>query len=229
MILNILLSTSCTGDIVPEDKGNNSPVNDSGCENDSECDSETICEDSECIPGDRNNSSDEAEGLLYGGRLESAPMGKLAALTPDEFRIRLGGGAVFEDSATVDTLAYSGDLHLEYKYVRLRGEYLKDIRTPDVEPILPSSLKGEVERQSIVGELTSFVIADRLELAFRYETYDSNLDVEDWGDTEIFVGGINGYIYGQNLKVLLNYIYKNESGGSTLDNDALLLSFGGAI
>lgn len=175
------------------------------------------------------STGNQAEGLLYGGRLESAPMGRLAALTPDEFRLRFGGGAILEDSATVDTLAYSGDLHLEYKYVRLRGEYLKDIRTPDVAPVLPSSLKGEVERQSIVGELTSFVIADRLELAFRYETYDSNLDVEDWGDTEIFVGGINGYIYGQNLKMLLNYIYKNESGGATLDNDALLLSIGGAI
>ena len=136
---------------------------------------------------------------------------------------------MYEDGSTQDTMAYSGDLLLEGYRVQLRGEYLKDVRTPDVDPILPPTLKAEVERQSIVAELTGFILKDRLEAAIRYETYDSNLEVEDFGDANVYVGGLNGYIYGHNLKVLLNYIYREETGGAKLDNDALILSFGGAI
>ena len=174
-------------------------------------------------------SGNTARGVLYGGRLESAPMGALASLTPEDFRIRFGGGAVYEDGSTQDTLAYSGDLLLEGYRVQLRGEYLKDVRTPDADPILPPTLNAEVERQSIVAELTAFILTDRLEAALRYETYDSNLEVEDFGDANIYVGGLNGYIYGHSLKVILNYIYREETGGAKLDNDALILSFGGAI
>ena len=170
-----------------------------------------------------------SEGILYGGRLESAPLGTLAQLTPAEFRLRIGGGAIFEDGATQDTLAYSGDLTIEGYGVQLRGEYLHDTRSPDEEPALPQTLTAEIERSSIVGELSGFVLKDRLELAFRYETYDSNSGVEDFGDTELFVGGINGYFFGHGLKAILNYIHRNETESTKMDNDALILAVGGSI
>ena len=133
------------------------------------------------------------------------------------------------DEATLDTFAWSGDLHLEFMWMRLRGEFLKDIRTPDADPVLPPTIATEIERQSVVGEFTSFVLADRLELAFRYEDYDNNHELEDWGDMVVYVGGLNGYFYEHRLKVQLNYIHRDEKGGTELDNDAVILSFGGSI
>lgn len=62
-----MLLVGCSGDVNPADndpKGN-STINDSGCDADSECGTGKICEVDECIDGDRNNSAEEAQSLLW--------------------------------------------------------------------------------------------------------------------------------------------------------------------
>ena len=171
----------------------------------------------------------QSDGILYGGRIESAPMGPVADLCPTDFRIQLGGGALMEDGPTVDTFAASGDLHLEAPYVRMRGEFLYDKRSPDAAPLLAPTLSGEVERFVIVGELTGFVLKDQLELAARYEWYDNNSNAEDFGDQQLITGGINYYIDGHHLKILANYIYRDELAGRDIANDAVIISIVGAL
>jgi hypothetical protein len=79
LTLPVLLITAlaCTGDEgIDEDDGGDESGEESGdeggdeggddtCESDADCPSWSICEDSECVDGDRNNSVDEAESLLW--------------------------------------------------------------------------------------------------------------------------------------------------------------------
>jgi len=66
MLLKIMLLISCSGDVAPEDNDKNTtPIDDGSCQSDSDCATGTICETSECIDGDRNNSSEEAEAILW--------------------------------------------------------------------------------------------------------------------------------------------------------------------
>ena len=71
----LTLSLACSGDqgidedddqdtIDDGDGDDSGPVDDS-CATDEDCPSWSICEESECIDGDRNNSVDEAERLLW--------------------------------------------------------------------------------------------------------------------------------------------------------------------
>ena len=175
------------------------------------------------------STGNESSGLLYGGRIESAPLGAIAELCPDSFRFQIGGDALYEDGPTVNTLAASADLHIEAPYVRLRGEALYDRREPEAIPELPPSLTGEVERFVFLGEMTGFVLKDQLEFAARYEWYDNNRATEDFGDQQIITGGINYYLDGHRLKIMANYIYRDELEGKEIANDAVVISFVGAL
>jgi len=173
--------------------------------------------------------TNESDGFLYGGRLESAPLGAAAKLRPGPFRLVVGGGALHENGATVNTFAASGDAHAEFRGARLRGEILFDRRTPDAEPDLPPTIPGEVKRIVAVGEATMFVWKELLEAAVRYEWYDNNRDFEDFGDQQLITGGLNVYILGHQLKTQLNYVHRDERKGRDIKNDAALISVTGIL
>jgi hypothetical protein len=180
--------------------------------------------------GSRFANGNESKGLLTGGRIESAPFGPAATLRPGDFRMVLGGGALYEDGPTVNTLAYSGDLHLEFQGFRLRGEYLADQREPDTQPQLPPTISGRVDRTVIIAEATAFIYCDLVELAFRYERYDNNKGLDDYGDQQVFAGGVNWYVDGHRLKVLAHFTHRDEvTDGWELDNDAFVVSMVGAL
>ena len=170
----------------------------------------------------------ERRGILYAGRIESAPLGSLAQWKPNEFRIRLGGGALWENTDTMDTLAYSGDVAIEGYGIQIRSEFLYDTRTPESDPEIAPTLNAEVHRRALVQQITGFIWT-HLELGFRYENYDSNTALEDFGDAEQYVGTLNIYFYEHNLKALLTYIHRPEDEALARDNDAVLLVFGGSI
>jgi hypothetical protein len=67
MLLVGILMIGCSGDVKPEDNdpNGNTSTEDLGCDSDDECGTGTICEAEECIDGDRNNSAEEAETLLW--------------------------------------------------------------------------------------------------------------------------------------------------------------------
>lgn len=187
------------------------------------------------VTGVYNATSDFAHGnanpgLLYGGRLESAPLGPLATLTPGEFRLQIGVGGILEDGPTVNTTAYSADLHLEVARCRLRGELLVDHRAPDTKPTTPATLTGETDRQVILAEATAFLIPDTLELALRFERYDDNDAHKDHGDQQVITAGLNYYLDGHRLKAQAFYIARDETEeGFELANDAFVISVGGAL
>ena len=62
-----------------------------------------------------------------------------ATMRSDDFRFQLGGGAVVEDGPTIDTFAWSGDVHFETGGLRARFEYLYDKRTPKIAPQVSST------------------------------------------------------------------------------------------
>jgi hypothetical protein len=177
----------------------------------------------EGLGGNRNG------GLVFGGRFEAAPLGRLAKRVPTALRIAVGAGGLLADGPSVDTLALSADLTLEKSGVRLFAEALQDTRTPDAQPVLAGTLAGEVERRSIVAELSGYVVCDCVELALRYERYDNNRAVDDFGDQQLITGGINYYFKGHGLKVQANYIYRDETGPIEIDNNALVIGVSGAM
>jgi len=174
-------------------------------------------------------SGNPNEGILYGGRLETAPLGAPAVLFPTEWRVVLGGGAMVENGPTTNTLAYSGDVHFEGPWFRLRGEYLRDKRTPDIEPSLPAGSVAETENEVIVVEASTFVWPERVEIAVRWERVDINKETELFGDQQIITGGVNWYVRGHRLKVQAHYLHRDELGAIELDNDAVILSVLGAL
>ncbi len=169
------------------------------------------------------------EGLLYGGRLETAPLGAPADLFPTEWRVVLGGGAIYEDGPTTNTLAYSGDVHLEGPWFRVRGEYLRDSRSPENEPALPAGSVAGTENEVILVEASTFVWPESVELAVRWERVDINKDTELFGDQQVLTGGVNWYVRGHQLKVQAHYLHRDELGAIELDNDAVVLSVLGAL
>jgi hypothetical protein len=169
------------------------------------------------------------EGILYGGRLETAPLGAPADLFPTEWRVVLGGGAIYEDGPTTNTLAYSGDIHIEGPWFRVRGEYLWDARTPEKEPTLPAGSVAETENEVILAEAAVFVWPESVEIAVRWERVDINKDTELFGDQQILTGGVNWYVRGHHLKVQAHYLHRDELGAIELDNDAVILSVLGAL
>jgi hypothetical protein len=168
-------------------------------------------------------------GLVFGARFETAPLGRLAKRVPTALRIGLGAGALLADGPSVDTVAFSADLTVEARGLRVFVEGLQDTRTPDVQPVLATTLAGEVERQSLVAELTGYVWRNQLELALRFERYDNNRSADDFGDQQLITGGLNYYFKGHSLKVMANYIRRDELGALEIDNDALVIGVAGAM
>jgi len=180
------------------------------------------------------NGGDELKtnraGMGYGARIESAPLGALAALVPNKLRVHVGAGFVLDQGPSVQTTAMSGDLTIEGPGGwQLFAEYTMDSRDPLAQPVLPATLPGTVERQVMIVEATAFVWNDRLELAARFEQYDNNKNLSDHGDQQVITGGANLYFKGHNLKLQTNYIHRNETEGVSLDNDVLLFGVAASL
>ena len=121
-----------------------------------------------------------------------------------------------------------GDLALEGYGIQIRSEFLYDTRTPDQDPEISSTLNAEVNRRALIQQITGFIYKG-IELGFRYEHYDSNTSLEDFGDAEQYVGTLNVYFFEHSLKALLTYIHRAEDETLARDNDAVILVFGGSI
>ena len=67
-------------------------------------------------------------------------------------------------------------------------------------------------------------INPKVELLARYDTFQPNLDVSN-GDITEYVFGVNYYIKGQGLRLMLNYIFRNSS----FDEDSHRIIFGTQI
>ncbi|MCP4809074.1 MAG: hypothetical protein GY913_13345 [Proteobacteria bacterium] len=162
----LLLLLACNGnenDSGPE-VDTSVPVDDT-CETDDDCSSTQICEDEDCVTGDRNNSIDEAESILWdnpvGGTLETDGDQDFYAFTAEggEY-IRVQTTSDDEEMDTIVSLyTPSGKLHAQendhalgsvqtydtvlYAYLPTAGDYT--LLVEDVEGNGATSFDYELE------------------------------------------------------------------------------------
>ena len=148
MLISTILFLACNGDVAPEETTTSTTTTtEEGCSGDSECSDGKICEETECIDGDRNNSAEEAEAILWDDSVSGFinPAGDIDYYTfsahGGEY-IRITTEVLFEDGDTVvvlrdptgQILTWSDDFptgtavtsldSVIYAYLPYEGDYL---------------------------------------------------------------------------------------------------------
>lgn len=171
---------------------------------------------------------DDNLGLLWVGRLTVAFGDDLgwseSALGGTGFGLRIGGGAAFNFERESRDQMFGGDLLLKVWRLSLRGEYLTAKRTPSYQgtedPVFPEQFR----RHGYLTQLGFMIVPNHLEVAFRHDFYDDDLDDEDdYSAVRNFGGGANVFFLDGRVKVQLDYLHRYEAGDVTgLKNDTLL-------
>ena len=68
-------------------------------------------------------------------------------------------------------------------------------------------------------------IMDNFQLTGRYDELDPNHEVDNSFDSQWYTVGYNWFIYGQKVKWQLNYTWREEMHGESVDNDTLITHF----
>jgi hypothetical protein len=107
----------------------------------------------------------------------------------------------------------------------LHAEALWAKSTPDTRPESTDSTLDEFERWGMyvqAGYLHPLCFGG-LELAGRFAIMDENVHVENEGDLWELTVGLNAYLFENHIKLMLNYLKREEMEGATLANDSVLL------
>lgn len=172
---------------------------------------------------------DDNGGLLYAARLELHPLGTTgdsqAAFYPiDEgyrrLRVALGGDIYYNDDAAGTQLAWSADLTLKWRGLSLTAEWLMANFEPTSDPTRPPELIGEVDQRAFFAQAGFFIVPGRVEIAARFEDWDTNTDVDDASDLQAISGGLNVYLLRDRIKAQVQYTHRREPNASEdLNND----------
>lgn len=176
---------------------------------------------------------DDNGGLLYVARLELHPLGTTgdaqAGLHPDDdgfckLRVALGGDVYFNDDAAGDQLAWSVDLSAKWRGVSLLAEYLQSHYEPASDPVRPPSLAGELDQRAFFAQAGYFLLPGRLELAARFELWDTNVDEDGPTDLQAITAALNLYMLRDRIKAQLQYTHRREpNSDGELENDTGVL------
>jgi len=177
----------------------------------------------EYAAGFYNGSTGVTQGNRMGGMATAASLqyhvfGKPSEFVPGPLRLALGGGVMYNSDAGMDKLRAAGHLDLRLFRVQLLGEFLYEFGAPKEEQ-KGDATAGEYSRLGAAGELSVFLWRKYLQVALRYELVKDNLQVNTYGDEQLFSGGVNLYLYEHRLKLQLNYTHRSQVEGTTLDND----------
>ncbi len=187
-----------------------------------------------------NNIDDD---YTYAGRLEVHPLGEVPAGEPDlddsPLRVAVGGSFLYSPTVARKDLSLgdagaeewraAGELRLKWRGVSLRGE------------IVTAQLSGdgaaqEYGRQAFyaqAGYVLPFGFVPKLEIAARFARYDLNdaedgyvpvgdrlqFEVQDNAETQVVDVGLNAYVVGHRLKVMLMYRLTDFQEGAEVDED----------
>lgn len=167
------------------------------------------------------------EGLSYAGRLDLEPLAKVGRGLADlaqsgEFRLGVGGSGFFNDGRSIQTLGYSGYLHLKYLGIHLFGEYIADEVEPQDKPTSSTTVNAKMNRWVANASLGYIVLKNTLGVAVRFEMLDSNVDIDDEGDEWAVTGTVTWYIVGDFLKAQVEYTHRQELNGLTYNNDSAM-------
>ncbi len=167
------------------------------------------------------------DGLLYVVRL-GAGLGDMGRSEADlegyglRWAFGLNGYMNFAEAA--DVRGAGADLAVKFKGVSLYAEALWSKSIPDTRPEGTAYELDETERWGMyaqAGYMLPLDYAD-LELVCRFAIMDDNVHWENEGDLWELTAGFNAYFHGGDVKLMINYILKEEQKGADLANDSIL-------
>jgi hypothetical protein len=97
-----------------------------------------------------------------------------------------------------------GEISYTYKFLNVKAEYI-------------TGTDGKVNKSGYYGQLSAYVIPNKLQVAGRYDTYDKDVDKDDNISTNITLGA--NYLINPNAVLQIAYTIKQEEGTS-VDNNA---------
>lgn len=167
------------------------------------------------------------EGAAYVGRVEFEPLGPLGDSVADlthskDFLVGLGGAFFFNDGQTVQTMGWSGYLQMKWMGFHVLAEFVGDHAEPNAEPTTEGTIKAEINRTGLWGELGYVILPELLGLSVRVEWLDGNTDFDDEHDELIITGTATVYAVRNLLKVQVEYTHREELHGPSVGNDAAL-------
>lgn len=171
-------------------------------------------------------------GFTLSGRLDVEPLGKLTPGPADLEHVEdpllgVGGGVLWDDGETTEALAYGADLQFKWMGLSLTAEYLQDSSEPADQPSAPTPDIGKVERRTITAQLGYSPLVKTLDVAFRFELIDDNLDIDDEGDQAVYAAAVSYYAFDGRFKAQAQYQHREELHGLDLENDVALVQVEG--
>ncbi len=167
------------------------------------------------------------DGLLYVVRVGAGQgdMGRLEGdLDRGGFRWAFGLNGYLNFAEAADVQGVGADLGVKFKGISFYAEALWSKSIPDTRPEGTAGELDEAERWGMyaqAGYMLPLDFAD-LELACRFAMMDDNVHWKDEGDLWELTAGVNGYFYDGDVKLMINYILREEQEGADLSNDSIL-------
>jgi hypothetical protein len=178
---------------------------------------------------------DNNAGMLYAGRLVIHPLGALPEgeiTLPDRFLFHAASSYFFNQDATGNRHALTGELALAWWRFSLQGEVLWSTFDPAGEPETNEAPEyGQTTRFGWFAQLGAMVVREHLQVAFRAESQQINeaVDYRDLNDLWAVSAAVNGYLLQGRLKLTLLYQHRHEWFGEQVNNDYLALQLQGRI
>ena len=118
--------------------------------------------------------------------------------------LRLGGGIATGKRHSTNFSVYSTYLGYEYKRFRIKAEYANADGS--------NGLSGLTNKKRQGASVTMYyLINKKLEVVARYDDFDPDKKINH-NNTREYSAGLNWYIKGQALKVILNYVFCQNQG-----------------
>lgn len=164
-----------------------------------------------------------SEGITSGNRLAGiAGLGRLqyhVVRSPGRgLNLSFGGAYMGDNTPSITVHRVSGNLNVSFYGARLFGELIWRTTMPLDQPGgVPEA--GGVKNLGVAGDLSIFIYKDLIQLAGRYEYFKDNQDLATYGEQQLLTVGANIYAYGDNLKLQINYVRRDELEGPEVAND----------
>ncbi|MBW2699295.1 MAG: hypothetical protein JRF33_00620 [Deltaproteobacteria bacterium] len=172
------------------------------------------------------SKGDLNDGMLYLVRLGAGQgdMGKSEAdLARGDFRWRVAINGYLNHEAAAEYRGAGADLSLKWNGLSFHAEALWAKGIPNERPEDVASELDEVERWGMyaqAGYMLPFDFLD-LEVAVRFAMMDDQVHIDDEGDQWEMTAGVNAYFWEDQVKLMLNYMMREEMHGADLSNDML--------
>lgn len=173
------------------------------------------------------SSGDFNDGLMYAIRLEGG-LGNLGPAEADldggplRFAVGLNGYLNQAPAANIRGAGVDAGLKWQGLSVWLEAVWAKAV--PEDTPQGTATIMDETESWGMSAQAGYLLPLDFLhvEIATRFAIMDDNVHFDDEGDMWELTAGVNLYLMGNDLKLMLDYIVKEELHGTDLANDAAL-------